>query len=44
MRIDLIEFVPVTLPRKETFTIARGSSDVAENVFVAALGEPRGPW
>jgi L-alanine-DL-glutamate epimerase-like enolase superfamily enzyme len=35
MRIDLIEFLPVTLPRKERFTIARGSSDVAENVLVA---------
>jgi len=35
MRIDLIEFAPVSIPRLERFTIARGSSDVAENVFVA---------
>lgn len=35
MRIDLLEFVTVTIPRKERFTIARGSSDVAENVLVS---------
>lgn len=35
MRIDLIEFLPVTLARKEPFTIARGSSAVAEVVLVA---------
>ncbi len=35
MRIDLIEFVPLSVPRKERFTIARGSSDVAENVLVS---------
>jgi len=35
MRIGLIEFVSIEIPRKERFTIARGSSDVAENVFVA---------
>jgi len=35
MRIGLIEFAPIAIPRRERFTIARGSSDVAENVFVA---------
>lgn len=35
MRIDLIEFLAVTLPRREAFTIARGSSAVAEVVLVA---------
>src|SRR3989441_10312059 len=35
MRIDLMEILPVTLQRKEPFTIARGSSDVAEIIFVA---------
>jgi L-alanine-DL-glutamate epimerase-like enolase superfamily enzyme len=35
MRIDLIEYVPASIPRKERFTIARGSSDVAENLFVS---------
>lgn len=34
MRFDLIELTRLTLPRKERFTIARGSSDVAKNVFV----------
>lgn len=34
MRIDLIEFAPVSIPRRERFVIARGSSDVAENIFV----------
>ncbi|OGS63577.1 MAG: hypothetical protein A3K59_06565 [Euryarchaeota archaeon RBG_19FT_COMBO_69_17] len=33
MRIDLIEHASLSIPRKERFTIARGSSDVAENVF-----------
>ncbi len=41
MRIDLIEFLPVTLPRKEPFTIARGSSDIAEVVFVAVHSRNR---
>ncbi|HKZ99778.1 MAG TPA: dipeptide epimerase [Thermoplasmata archaeon] len=35
MRIDLIETLPVTLQRRETFTIARGSSPISEVVFVA---------
>ncbi len=35
MRIDLMEFLPMTLQRKEPFTIARGSSEIAEIVFVA---------
>ncbi len=35
MRIDLMEFLPMTLPRRETFTIARGSSEIAEIIFVA---------
>lgn len=35
MLIDLIEYVTTTLPRKERFTIARGSSDVAELLFVS---------
>ena len=35
MRIDLMEFLPVTLQRKETFTIARGSSAISEVVFLA---------
>jgi len=34
MRIGLIEFATLAIPRKERFTIARGSSDVAENLFV----------
>lgn len=34
MRIDLMEFLPVTLQRKETFTIARGSSAISEVVFL----------
>jgi L-Ala-D/L-Glu epimerase / N-acetyl-D-glutamate racemase len=35
MRIDLIEFLPLTLQRKEAFTIARGSSKISEVVFFA---------
>ncbi|OGS48647.1 MAG: hypothetical protein A3K68_06305 [Euryarchaeota archaeon RBG_16_68_13] len=35
MRIDLVEFAPLSIPRKERFTIARGSSDVADLVFVS---------
>src|SRR2546428_7881817 len=35
MRIDLMEILPVTLQRKEPFAIARGSSDIAEIIFVA---------
>jgi L-alanine-DL-glutamate epimerase-like enolase superfamily enzyme len=35
MRIDLIESLPVTLQRRETFTTARGSSPISEVVFVA---------
>src|SRR2546427_8367790 len=35
MRIDLMEFLPVTLQRKETFTIARGSSAISEAIFLA---------
>ncbi|HYM41037.1 MAG TPA: dipeptide epimerase [Thermoplasmata archaeon] len=40
MEIELIEFASLTIPRKERFTIARGSSDVAETwwVFVHAGG------
>jgi L-alanine-DL-glutamate epimerase-like enolase superfamily enzyme len=34
MRIDFIEFSSISIPRKEPFTIARGSSTVAENVLV----------
>ena len=34
MRIDLMEFLPVTLQRKETFTIARSSSAVSEAIFL----------
>ena len=34
LQIDLIEHAPLTLRRRERFTIARGSSDVAETVFV----------
>jgi len=34
-RIGLIEFLPLTIPRRETFRIARGASDVAEVVLVA---------
>lgn len=36
MRIDLVEYVHLALPRKEVFTIARGSSQVADVVFVIA--------
>ncbi len=35
MRIDLIEHTVLEIPRKEPFTIARGSSDVAPNLFVS---------
>src|SRR5207244_7361820 len=35
MRIDLMEFLPVTLQRKETFTIARSSSAISEAIFLA---------
>ncbi|MFA5895275.1 MAG: dipeptide epimerase [Thermoplasmata archaeon] len=35
MRVDLIEYATLEIPRKERFTIARGSSDVAENLFVS---------
>ncbi len=35
MRVDLIEYTTLEIPRKERFTIARGSSDVAENLFVS---------
>jgi L-alanine-DL-glutamate epimerase-like enolase superfamily enzyme len=35
MRIDLMEFLPVTLQRKEAFTIARSSSSISEVVFLA---------
>lgn len=35
MRIDLLEFLPVTLQRKEAFTIARGSSAISEVVFLS---------
>lgn len=35
MRVDLIESATLAIPRKERFTIARGSSDVAENLFVS---------
>src|SRR5438309_389235 len=34
MRIDLMEFLPVTLQRKETFTIARSSSAISEAIFL----------
>lgn len=34
MRIDRIEFASVSIPRKESFTIARGSTTVADNLFV----------
>jgi len=34
MRIDFLEFSSIAIPRKEPFTIARGSSTVAENVLV----------
>jgi L-alanine-DL-glutamate epimerase-like enolase superfamily enzyme len=35
MRIDLMEILPVTLQRKEAFTIARSSSSISEVVFLA---------
>src|SRR6266545_4451073 len=35
MRIDLIEFIPMTLQRKEPFTIARGSSAISEVAFLS---------
>lgn len=34
MQIELIEHASLTIPRKERFTIARGSSDVAETSWV----------
>ncbi len=34
MEIELIEHAALTIPRKERFTIARGSSDVAETSWV----------
>ena len=34
MQIELIEHASLRIPRKETFTIARGSSDVAETSWV----------
>lgn len=34
MEIDLIEYATLEIPRKERFTIARGSSDVAETAWV----------
>ncbi len=34
MRIDFLEYMAMDLPRKEPFTIARGSSTVAQNVLV----------
>ena len=40
MEVELIEYASLTIPRKERFTIARGSSDVAETwwVFVHSGG------
>lgn len=35
MRIDLMEFLPVTLQRKEPITIAGGSSAISEVVFLS---------
>ncbi len=35
MRIDALRVAPLRIPRRERFTIARGSSDVAEIVFVS---------
>ncbi len=34
MELELIEYSALTIPRKERFTIARGSSDVAETYWV----------
>src|SRR5438094_7913449 len=34
MRIDFLEYAAMDLPRKEPFTIARGSSTVAQNLLV----------
>jgi len=34
MRIDFLEYMAMDLPRKEPFTIARGSSTVAQNVLI----------
>src|SRR2546425_12423449 len=34
MRIDFLEYASMDLPRKEPFTIAKGSSTVAQNVMV----------
>ena len=33
MQIELIEHADLTIPRRESFTIARGSSDVAETCW-----------
>ncbi|HLB67404.1 MAG TPA: dipeptide epimerase [Thermoplasmata archaeon] len=35
MRIDMMEFLPLTLQRKESFAIARSSSAISEVVFLA---------
>jgi len=35
MRVEMMEFLPVTLQRKETFAIARSSSAISEVVFLA---------
>ncbi len=35
MRVDLIEYATLEIPRTERFTIARGSTDVAPNLFVS---------
>jgi len=35
MRVEMMEFLPVTLQRKETFAIARSSSSISEVVFLA---------
>jgi len=35
MRIDMMEFLPLTLQRKEPFAIARSSSAISEVVFLA---------
>jgi L-alanine-DL-glutamate epimerase-like enolase superfamily enzyme len=35
MRVELIEYTTIEIPRKERFTIARGSSVIAENLFVS---------
>jgi L-alanine-DL-glutamate epimerase-like enolase superfamily enzyme len=35
MRIEMMEFLPLTLQRKETFAIARSASSISEVVFLA---------